>query len=389
LHRIVPTSWENSAIAHAILIQKIGGINGNQKIKLQYRLPPINLKHIKKLTTEMGIIQFSKINQPDITSGYTLDDNARALIALSMHFELTGEESDLNYINRYLDFIKYCQQADGYFLNYVDSDKSFASQNYSTNLADANGRAIWALGYLISKDRFLPKKLITIAEEIIQKAIPGIEKIHSTRAMAFAIKGLCHYNQIKNSDKITSLIKTLADRLVQMYRHESEPDWQWYESYLTYANSILPEALLCAWLETGESVYKEIAKASFDFLLSVTYSGSRIKVICNKNWLQKGQDHSIHQEKQHGEQPIDIAYTILALNRFYLVFKEVSYLNKMAAAFNWFLGNNHLHQIIYNPCTGGCYDGLEENNVNLNQGAESTLSYLLARLTIEQNFSST
>ena len=87
-----------------------------------------------------------------------------------------------------------------------------------------------------------------------------------------------------------------------------------------------------------------------------------------------------------GEQPIDVAYTILALSKFYEVFKDENYLDKMRTSFDWFLGNNHLHQIIYNPCTGGCYDGLEENHVNLNQGAESTLSYHMARLTVEKYF---
>jgi hypothetical protein len=79
-----------------------------------------------------------------------------------------------------------------------------------------------------------------------------------------------------------------------------------------------------------------------------------------------------------------VAYTILALSKFYYAFNEPSYKQQMEVAFSWFLGANHLHQIIYNPCTGGCYDGLEENYVNLNQGAESTVSYLMARLTIEK-----
>jgi hypothetical protein len=85
-----------------------------------------------------------------------------------------------------------------------------------------------------------------------------------------------------------------------------------------------------------------------------------------------------------GEQPIDVAYTIFALDRFYTVFEDPSYLEKLTIAFNWFLGANHLNQIIYNPCTGGCYDGVEDLHINLNQGAESTLSYLMARLTLER-----
>lgn len=386
LQRMAPTAWENAAIAHAFLIKKIianhissNGTVANKNILLQYRLPKISLQHVRKLTAEFGMIQFSKINEPDIDSGYTLDDNARALIAVCMHYELTKDEKDIPLIKTYLNFIKFCQQAEGYFLNYVNKDLKFTAQNEETNLADANGRAIWALGYLISKRKIFSSRIISIAEGIMQRALPRIEMVHSTRAMAFNIKGLHYYNLEKKSYEVSTKIKTLANRLLQMYRHESEKDWLWYESYLTYANSILPEAMLYAWQETGELVFKETAKASFDFLLSLTFNENEIKVISNKTWMQKGQETA-----PHGEQPIDVAYTIFTLNRFSKVFDEENYFKKMMTAFNWFLGSNHLHQIIYNPCTGGCYDGLEETQVNLNQGAESTLSYLMARLIVEK-----
>jgi uncharacterized protein YyaL (SSP411 family) len=333
------------------------------------------------MTTDFGMIQFSKINQPDPDSGYTLDDNARALIAMCMHYELTRDEEGLNYIQIYLDFIKYCQQPDGNFLNYVDIERRFTDQNDAVNLADASGRAVWALGFLISKSTLLPAEIVATACEVLQGVLPYVEDSHSTRAVAFAIKGLYYCNLENKSDARTALIKVLADRLLQMYRHESEQNWLWYESYLTYANSLLPEAMLYAWLDTGDHIYKETAKASFDFLLSLIFNEEGIQVISNVGWLHKGR-----KSERHGEQPIDVAYTILALTEFYNVFKEEGYSQKIAEAFNWFLGNNHLHQIIYNPCTGGCYDGLEEKHVNLNQGAESTLSYLMARLIIEKHF---
>ncbi len=380
LQRISPTAWENSAIAHAMLLKHIS----RGQISLHFKLHEINLAHVKKMTTDFGIIQFSKFNQPDLNSGFTLDDNSRALISICMHYELTRDENDLAYIRTYLGFIKHCQQHEGYFLNYADHEGKFTTQNNDTNLADANGRAIWALGYLISQSSILPSELISTAEAILQQALTRLVTTHSTRAMAFAIKGLYYYNRRTKSPENLFLIKTLANRLVQMYKHESEKNWEWFESYLTYANSILPEALLCAWIETGEETYKEVAKESFDFLLSHTFNKNGIKIISNKSWLHKGMDAD-----QFGEQPIDVAYTILALKRFYDAFKDGNYLRKMETAFNWFLGQNHLHQIIYNPCTGGCYDGLEENHVNLNQGAESTLSYLIARLTIEKATSPT
>jgi hypothetical protein len=296
-----------------------------------------------------------------------------------MHFTLTRDNKSIWYINRYLGFIKLCLQPDGRFLNYVGIENKFTDQNKSVNLDDANGRALWALGYLISEKSLLPPKIISEATEILQKAIPDTEMMHSTRAMAFAIKGFYFYNMSLKSPQNLNRVKILANRLVQMYKHESSEKWQWFEGYLTYANSILPESMLYAWLLTGETIYKEIALSSFNFLMSKIFNDNGIEVISNKNWLHKDQEPA-----RFGEQPIDVAYTIMTLSKFYDVFADEEYLTKIKTAFNWFLGNNRLHQIIYNPCTGGCYDGLEETHVNLNQGAESSISYLMARLTVEK-----
>jgi glycosyltransferase involved in cell wall biosynthesis len=377
LHKIVPTVWENSAIAHALLFEKLS----DEAIALHHKKPELNFGHIKKLTTDFGMIQFSKINKPDRETGYTLDDNARAMVAFCQHYEMTNDKTDLHYIGLYLNFIDFCQQADGAFLNYVDYKKVFSDDNLNCNLEDSNGRAIWALGYLLSISRKLPEAINLRAETIIEKAMPNIENIYSTRAMAFIIKGLYYYNVENNSKAVRMLIKKLADRLTKMYLHEASKDWQWFESYLTYANSILPEALLLAYKETKEETYKEVAKKTFDFLLSQTFDDNmEIKVISNQSWLQKG-----GKQASFGEQPIDVAYTILALDNFHNAFKDDSYKSKMETAFEWFLGRNHLNQIIYNPRTGGCYDGLEESSVNLNQGAESTVSYMMARLVMEKN----
>ena len=378
LHSMASTAWENSAIAHIKLFEKIS----RKAFILEYNIPAVNLDHIKKMTTGFGMIQFSKINQPDIHSGYTLDDNARAMIALCQHYELTSDTEDLPYIEKYLHFIQFCQQPKGEFLNYVNEAKEFTEQNKETNLDDSNGRAIWALGYLLSLGSVLPKALTETAAPVLLSALYNANNMHSTRAMAFVIKGLYYFNTKRPSTLNTYMIRKLANRLVQMYRHESDDNWQWFECYLTYANSLLPESMLCAWMATGEPDYKEIAKESFDFLLSKIFVQDRIKVISNKNWLSKENEST--EVVIGGEQPIDVSYTIMALGKFYQVFEDENYLTKMKSGFNWFHGDNHLHQVIYNPCTGGCYDGLEENNVNLNQGAESTVSYLMAKLTLEK-----
>ena len=383
IHKLAPTAWENSAIAHAFLFD----ILSESDLELEFKIPTINLNHIKNLTTDFGMIQFSVINKPDLESGYTLDDNARALVAMCQQYENTHDEEELAYIRLYFNFIKQCLHSEGYFLNYVDKNKKFTKQNSETNLSDSNGRAIWALGYLISNSDILPQDLIDDAKKVMKLSLSNVLNIHSPRAMAFIIKGIYYSNTHDKSVDNLLITKHLADKLVQMYKHEANENWQWFESYLTYGNSILSEAMLCAYLSLGTPIYKEIAILSFDFLLSKIFTEDSIKVISNKGWLLNSEMKP--ETKIGGEQPIDVAYTIMALSKFYDAFEDDDYRKKIRIAFNWFLGKNHLNQIVYNPCTGGCYDGLEEDYINLNQGAESTVSYLMARLTLDNYFKPT
>ncbi len=374
-HTMASTAWQNSALSHAVVFK----MNASEDITLHYKIPPINLKHIKKLTTHFGMIQFSKIANPDIESGFTLDDNARALIAICQHYALFKNPTDLVLINTYMEFIRYCLKPNGLFYNYINKSKHITDQNYEENLEDSTGRAIWALGYVSSLEGVLPSNLVHEANNLLQYTKPHVLKIHSTRAMAFMIKGWSYQNQPEGRLLITSL----ANRLVNMFLHEKTEDWRWFEHYLSYGNSLIPEAMLCAYKVTGQLDYKEVAMDSFDFLLSKIIKNDRIRVISNKGWRFKNE---VNRAIVGGEQPIDVAYTVLALETFYSVLKKEEYKQKAQLAFHWFLGDNHLHQIVYNPCTGGCYDGVEEENINLNQGAESTVSYLMARLAIERMF---
>lgn len=374
LQRIMATAWENSAIAHARLFHKI---IGNDE-PLHYSLPPINTEHIRRMSQHFGIIQFSKGNRPDLKTGYTLDDNSRALTAICSAFNVTGEIKLRKHIRGYLDFISYCQQPDGSFLNYVDSDRNFTTQNDEVGLEDSNGRAICALGHFIANSDKFPFAWTRYAQQMVQRAIPLLDKIHSPRSIAFILKGLCDYSRKFPSDTISTLIELLANRLVVYYQQHTSPKWHWFEASLTYDNSVLPESLLYVYRTIGGDVYSQVAKESFDFLIDLIFNENHINVVSNDGWLLKGEEGN-----RYGEQPIDVASAVMVLTTFYNEFGDTSYLSRRTQAFNWFLGCNHLHQIIYNPKTGGCYDGLEEHNVNLNQGSESTVCYLLARLCME------
>lgn len=377
MHTSTVSAWQNAGIAHVRVFEKV--LQGS--LNLKYKKPPIDLKHLKKMTTDVGVIQFSEINQPDLDSGYTLDDNARALIAMCKHYELTGDPDDLKYIRTYFNFVFSCFRHDCKFLNYVNKDYEFTDQNETVNLEDACGRAIWALGYLLSVSWSFPEDFEPLKDKamfVFKHAVKAMETTRSPRAIAFILKGLHYYNRINEGDCVNATVIELADRLVSLYKKEADENWQWFESYLTYGNSVLPESLLMAYSMTLKPEYRTIAKSSFDFLLSKIFNNGTIAVISNQNWHWKGE--TLSTEFKGGEQPIDVAYTILALRYFHKIFPHQGYNLKSEEAFDWFMGKNPLDQIIYNPCTGGCHDGLELNNVNLNQGAESTISYLLARM---------
>lgn len=376
LQKIMATAWENSAIAHTLLFHQIT----ENTEPLQYALPPVNTTHIRRMSQHFGIIQFSKGNRPNLETGYTLDDNARALTATCEAYHLTKEAALKKHIRGYLDFIAYCQQDDGSFLNYVDKYHAFTSHNEKVSLDDSNGRAVYALGHFIAHGNLFPKQWVLDAQQIFLHALPCLYPIRSPRSIAFILKGLCDYSRIYSSDdNISTLIRLLADRLVAYYKQHRASEWHWFEASLTYDNSVLPESLLYAFRTIGDEAYKKTAKESFDFLLNLLFNGKYIQVISNNGWLLKGEE-----SERYGEQPIDVASTVMALSTFYEEFQDVTYLTRRTYAFNWFLGNNHLHQIVYNPATGGCYDGLEEYNVNLNQGSESSVCYLLARLTMNK-----
>jgi len=368
-------SWENVAISYSDVFQEYL----KNHSPLEFMLPSIKTDHIENMTTDFGILQFSSFDEPDVSFGYTLDDNARALITMLMYYEQNVSEKILQLIEIYLNFIEFCQQENGEFYNYVDYNQNFTNQNAEVNLQDSNGRAVWALGYLLSDASQLPVHLVIKAENCFKKAIPSVTSFESPRALGFVLKGLYFYQKNNKDAPYTAIAQKLADELLRIFHISTDNQWEWFEDYLTYANSVLPDALLYAWRITKNNKYKEVAEITFDFLLSQYFMKGQIKVISNDGWF-----HKRNKRVFHGEQPIEIAYTILSLDLFYKVTHKKKYAQQLHTAFSWFLGNNHLKQIMYNPVNGGCYDGLERENVNINQGAESSICYLMARLIVEK-----
>lgn len=373
LHRMSANSWENVAIAHLRAFIR----NTPGRAKPTFKAPMVKLAHLRRMTTSLGMVQFSNITTPDLTSGHTVDDNARALIAVAMLPAVTGKEEN-TLARTYLDFLAHCQQPDGSFLNYTDQHGRFTSQNSEVNLDDPNGRAIWALGTVVATME-LDDTLRNRAAQILRNALPFAAQVRSPRAIAFIMKGLYAYNTVRKDQRIRAMIDRLGSRLLVGVGAHFSKDWQWIEPEVTYGNAVIPEALLIGFLATRDELYRDTALATMNFLLERTFHEGGFQGVTNRSWMDKD-GHGV----QFGEQPIEAAYTMLALERFMEAFGDEDYRSYMQTAFNWFLGENHLHQTIYDRVSGGCRDGLEEHNVSLNQGAESTLCYLIARLVAQR-----
>lgn len=370
------SSWQNTAIAHLLVIDKLSATT----LPLQFSLPPIDLQHLIRMTNGRGLLQFAQLATPLASSGYTLDDNARALIVACQYYEMTHDPEALELLTVYFEFMGYCLQPFGNFLNYVNYDGDFGEQNDWENLDDANGRAVWALGHAISLGSLLPAGIRQQATTMLELALDNISRLHSPRAVAFCIKGLCMSQEQIDNPAISTMVVRLADRLMLQYQHEARSPWLWFENSLTYANAALPEALLMAGQLTGQACYITVAKESFDYLLTKLFAGHQLQVIRNNGWMHRADGHPT--PSAGAEQPIDVAYTVMALCRFEQAFQQKQYTSKIQAAFSWFLGNNRLGYTMYNRSTGGCYDGLEHTSVNMNQGAESLVCYLMAHLAM-------
>jgi len=376
LQKIRPSAWQNVALKHMHVFSNHLEIQSN---KIEFTLPDFNLNHINLSTNNIGIIQFSLIDQPNIDSGFTVDDNARALTSLTEYYELTNDTTVLPNINTYFTFIENAQQPAGDFLNYKNEQGEYTEQNYTENLEDSIGRALNALGHFYSKQYLFNHRYSNRISALIDRSLAHITTLKSPRSIAFALKGLYQYNELIKSSEIHTQILELSNHLIRFYEQSKQADWFWFEDTITYGNAILPEVLLYVYALTKNKKTLDYAKESFDFLLDIHFKKEYFSTISNRTWYTLNQEVS-----PFGEQPIDVAYTILALEQFSKYFPNENYLQKMRKAFNWYLGDNHLKQIIYNPLTGGCCDGLEHDRINLNQGAESTVTYLLARNCIER-----
>lgn len=344
----------------------------------QRKLPPVKLEHLAKLTDNFGIIQFAKLTEPDLSSGYTLDDNARALVVTTLHYKKFKTNSALKLASIYLNFLYRVAKPDGHFHNYVNANRVIDEQkNLQENLEDANARGLYALAQ-VSITKQIPKRFRKQAHSLFEQSFRKNITFSSPRAIAFYIKALnCLLSKWKEP-KVLAVLRSCCEQLMALYEKSHSPDWEWFEPYLTYSNAILPEALLLGYKITGERIYLEVARKTLNFLIEHTFKDNVYIPVGQSGWFPKE-----GTRQYFDQQPEDAAATVEALNVMFQVTNGKHYKKLANIAFNWFLGDNVLGQIVCDRATGGCHDGIGEKFINLNQGAESTISYLLACLSFE------
>ncbi len=336
-------------------------------------LPRFDLTHIRRLTDSTGIVQHARFNIPDYTHGYCLDDNARALLVMTKAYHRKKEPEALDLMTTYFAYINYMLTHDGWFRNFFSYDHQYLDEKGSE---DAFGRTVWALGFMIlnpPNDAFFQMAL-----NLFRRTIPHFEKLESIRGVANTIIGITYYlERFPFDEGMRITLQKLSYRLIEEYKKHSDEEWKWFEPILAYDNGLLPASLFYAYERLEDEKILRVGKEAMEFLDHVCYIDDHISIIGNKNWYKKGGERS-----RSAQQPIDAMAMVIMYKKAYDAIKDEDYLRKMFTSFMWFFGENDLRIPLFDYETKGCNDGLGHNGLNRNQGAESSLAYLLAHLTV-------
>ena len=332
--------------------------------------PPIDLAHLRAMTDCTGLLQHAVHSVPNRRLGYTTDDNARALIVATQQYEKSNSPEDLKLAIKYLSFIHYAHTSQGRFRNEMNFQRDFLDEQ---GTEDCYGRAMWACGYAASSK--LPENVRIVARKLFVDSIGTAADLNSPRARAYTILGMYHFlrgcqDEIGIADKIDAL----ADTLVAGYQHYSEGNWRWFEPYLTYGNSILALGMFMASQVTGKPKHRRIVEDVLGFLTDTLFVEGRLEVIGNDGWYVRG-----GKRAWFDQQSIDAGYAVLLYAYLYKFTQEKHFLELAHIANKWFFGANRVGLWVYDPESKGCYDAIAPWGLNLNQGAEACVAYLLAQ----------
>jgi glycosyltransferase involved in cell wall biosynthesis len=340
------------------------------------RLPELRLDHLRRLTDDTGMLQHATFAVPNYAEGYTSDDNARALV-LTVLLEQLGQENSSavdNYAARYLAFLGHAfNSQNGRFRNFLTYERKWTEAQGSE---DCHGRALWALGTVLGRSK--DHALQGAAGRLLEIAIPAVTAFSSPRAWAFALLGIEEYLNCFAGDREAQKVSSvLAARLLGLYRANQSLGWVWFEDVLAYSNARLPQALLIAGRRNSNDEMTSVGLQSLSWLTETQRCAGQhhFVPIGSHGFYRKGGERA-----RFDQQPVEAGGAVSACLEAYRATGEDCWRKEAWSAFNWYLGDNDLQIALYDPTTGGCRDGLHPERVNENQGAESTLAFLMAQV---------
>lgn len=326
--------------------------------------------HIFRMTDDTGIFQHTRYNVPDLDKGYTTDDNARALIMAVMFYEKEQKAEHLALVYRYLAFTLYAQNESGHFRNFMTYDRQFKETQGSE---ECFGRCIWALGYTVASSA-MPRGIKAACSSALLRALPQVNSLQSLRGQAYVVIGLGFFEGAESD----SLIRKIADSMaVHFELCAGETDWCWFEDSLTYDNAVLPWAMFIAHRKTGQERFLDIARKSMAFFDKDAFRDGFFRPVGCKGWWIRGTEPALFDQ-----QPVEASMSTLAHLAAYEITGDETMLKLARRSFAWYSGENSCHKSLIDPETGGCYDGIMADGMNLNQGAESIVGYCLASLAL-------
>ncbi len=338
-------------------------------------LPEVELEHVDRLTDSTGILQHALFDVPRYDDGYCLDDNARALL-LTILLEDAGTEETRavrSLSTRYLAFVSHAFNArTGRFRNFLSYSRRWTEDCGSE---DCHGRALWALGTLVGRAREPDRQ--SLGGSLLQSALPAVARFQSPRAWAYALLGIDEYLRAFQGDRtVQGVRQDLAGRLFEMYGRVAEPGWPWFEDRLTYCNARLAQALVASGSRMEHEEMTAVGLRSLEWLAALqTSEDGRFAPVGSNGFYVRGGPRA-----RFDQQPVEAAAMVSACLEAFRVTGRPLWAEHARRAFDWFLGHNVLERPLHDPATGGCRDGLHPDRVNENQGAESTLSFLVALL---------
>jgi hypothetical protein len=332
----------------------------------------IALDHLDRMTDSTGLIQHAIYSIPRRESGYTTDDNARALRLCTRLWRQHPEQRMLNRVTGYLSFLEHARCPVRGFHNFLSYQRSWLD---AAGTGDCQGQAVLALAEVLGSS--LPDGYRLLARELIEAILPDLADLRSLRAQAYVIQawGRLRAAEVRGMERFETIAWSAARRLVDCYHRSERPDWPWFESRMTYANAVLPQAMFVAAERWPQDGFLDVAQASFAFLDRTTTAENIFWPVGNSDWYPHGEAKS-----PYDQQPVEASTMAdAALTAFGLLGGE-QYLSASRRAHAWFHGQNSLRQPLVDVPYGACCDGLQASGLNRNQGAESTLAYLWAEL---------